>query len=279
MSKILGIVAEYNPFHDGHLFHLNQSKKITNCDFTICVMSGNFIQRGESAILDKWARTKMALNNGIDLVVELPVIYAISSAENFSYGAVKILDSLNVDYISFGSESGEIAPLEEIAEILNNEPEQYLQLLNKELDKGISYPKARENAINLYCRGGCPQPPGHLWADAPMYLSHPNNILGIEYLKALKKLNSKIIPMTIKRSFEYRSATELRAMMNENDCPKTFEKEIFYVLKKMDVSEIGNLPDVTEGLEFKIKKALLSSLTLQELISNIKSKRYTRDQD
>ena len=105
MENVLGIIAEYNPFHNGHLYHLEESKKITNSNFTICVMSGNFIQRGNTSIVNKWIKTEMALLNGIDLVIELPVIYSISSAENFSYGAVRILDSLGiVDYLSFGSE-------------------------------------------------------------------------------------------------------------------------------------------------------------------------------
>ena len=105
MDKVLGIIAEYNPFHNGHLYHLNKSKKLTNADFSVAVMSGNFIQRGEPALLDKWTRAKMAVLGGIDLVVELPTVYAISSAENFAFGAIKILNSMGVvDFVSFGSE-------------------------------------------------------------------------------------------------------------------------------------------------------------------------------
>ena len=191
MNGVLGIIAEYNPFHNGHLLQLLESKKISNSDCTICVMSGNFTQRGIPAICDKWARTKMALNNGIDMVIELPTIYSTSSAEFFAYGGVRILNSLGiVDVVSFGSECGRIDILNEIAEVLYNEPKEYIAILKHELSKGLSYPKARENALLLYLN------------DVRRYaniLSSPNNILGIEYLKALKVLKSSIVPITIQR--------------------------------------------------------------------------------
>ena len=129
MKKVLGIVAEYNPFHNGHLYHLNESKRRTDADYTICVMSGNFVQRGEPAIIDKWSRAEMALRSGIDLVIELPLVYSISSAENFAYGNISLLDKLGiVDYVSFGSEVGDMSILDSIAEILCNEPKEYVSL-------------------------------------------------------------------------------------------------------------------------------------------------------
>lgn len=147
--KVLGIVSEYNPFHNGHLYHLSKSKEITKADYTVCVMSGNFVQRGETSLTDKWSKTEMALLNGVDLVIELPLVYAISSAENFSFGAVKILDSLGfVDTISFGSECGDITALSPIAELLYSENEKYKDLLNIELQKGLSFPNAREKALS-----------------------------------------------------------------------------------------------------------------------------------
>ena len=119
MDKILGIVSEYNPFHLGHLYHLQKSKEIIKPDYTVAVMSGNFVERGDTAIVDKWSRAEMALNNGIDLVIELPLVYSISSAENFAMGSIKILDSLNMDTtVSFGSECGQISILNEIAQVL-----------------------------------------------------------------------------------------------------------------------------------------------------------------
>lgn len=191
MNSVLGIIAEYNPFHNGHVFQLLESKNITGSAYTICVMSGNFTQRGTPAICDKWMRTQMALENGIDLVIELPTIYCTSSAEYFAYGGVKILESLGiVDFLSFGSELGRIDVLEEIANVLCNEPREYVSLLKHELSVGTSYPKAREKALLLYLN------------DIRRYanvLSEPNNILGIEYIKALKKLKSPIAPITIKR--------------------------------------------------------------------------------
>ena len=131
MSKVLGIIAEYNPFHNGHLYHLETSKKLTGADYTVAIISGNFTQRGSTSIVDKWSKTKMALENGIDLVIELPVLYSISSAENFADGAIKILNSLGiVDYLSFGSEISDISILNNIANILYSEPEEYKKLLS-----------------------------------------------------------------------------------------------------------------------------------------------------
>ena len=151
MDKILGIVSEYNPFHLGHLYHLKESKKIIKPDYTVAIMSGNFVERGDTAIIDKWSRAEMALKNGVDLVIELPLVYSISSAENFAMGAIKILDSLNMDTtISFGSESGNISVLNEIAKVLVQEPPEYLSILNHELSLGISFPKAREHALLMY---------------------------------------------------------------------------------------------------------------------------------
>ena len=147
MSNVLGIIAEYNPFHNGHLYQLNSSKSITNSDYSIAVISGNFTQRGDVAIVDKWTRAQMAIENGIDLVIELPTVYAISSAENFASGAVKILDSLGiVNFLSFGSECNDISILSQVTDVLVDEPPEYKTLLSHELDKGVSFPKARERA-------------------------------------------------------------------------------------------------------------------------------------
>ncbi len=300
--NILGIVSEYNPFHNGHIYHLNSSKELCNADYSICVMSGNFSQRGTPSIVDKWSRAQMALLGGVDLVIELPTIYSISSAENFSYGALKILDSLNiVTHLSFGSECGNLEILNEFADILYNEPKEYLTILSHELSKGISFPKARENALLIYLN------------DIRKYaniLSNPNNILGIEYLKSLKQLKSKMQPITVQRnsvghnsmivSGNIASSTNIREMISKNkDIKKyipfetfeiieenakygkiingleTFEKEILYTFRKMSVEEIAILPDVSEGLEHAIKSAADSSSNLNDFISKIKSKRYT----
>ena len=304
MSNVLGIIAEYNPFHNGHLYHLESSKKLTGCDFSIAVIGGNFTQRGSTSIINKWEKTKMALLSGIDLVIELPVIYSISSAENFADGAIKILNSLGiVDYISFGSETADINILKNIANVLYFEPNEYKNILSHELKKGLSFPKAREKALMMYLNNVCK------FANV---LSSPNNILGIEYLKALKKYNSKINPICVKRveseynstdfSDDIASATAIRSLIKNKsfEIIKTllpsntysilldnirnghivedlniFEKEIIYVLRKMSIEEISNLPDVSEGLEFAIKDAANSCNSIIELLSIIKSKRYT----
>lgn len=301
MNGILGIVSEYNPFHNGHLYHLNYSKQITKSSFTIAVMSGNFVQRGDTALVDKWTRAEMALKSGIDLVIELPTLYAISSAENFADGAVKILNSLGVvDYISFGSEIGEIAPLNDIASILYKEPKEFSNLISMQLKSGLSYPKARELAVSMYFGSS---------KKFKEVLENPNNILGIEYLKALKKHRSSIQPITVKRDYsDYNSktvkqgiasATAIRTMIEQDKnihyvVPyetyelmeqkqeskeivknlSVFEKEIIYTLRKMTVQEISSLPDVSEGLEFRIKEAANISNNLETLLYNIKTKRY-----
>ena len=303
MDGILGIVSEYNPFHNGHVHHLEISKQLTKTDFTVAVMSGNFVQRGDTALVDKWTRTEMALKSGIDLVIELPTVYALSSAENFADGAVKILNSLGVvDFISFGSEIGEITPLLDVANILYKEPKEFSSLITAQLRSGLSYPKAREIAISQFF--GSSQKYSSI-------VSNPNNILGVEYLKALKKHRSHIRPLTIKRDYaDYNStqekngiasATAIRTMIkNKKNVHKVipcesyellekcinegkiipslavFEKEIIYTLRKMSLSEIAELPDVAEGLENKIKAAANNFNTLEELIANIKSKRYTQ---
>ena len=192
MGKVLGIIAEYNPFHNGHLYHLQESKKQTGSTYTVAIMSGNFTQRGSTSIIDKWSKAEIALYCGVDLVIELPVLYSTSSAENFADGAIKILDSLKVvDYLSFGAETADIPTLQQIAEVLYTEPRKYKTFLSHELRKGLSFPKARENALMMYLN------------DIRRFtnvISSPNNILGIEYLKALMKYKSNIQPVAIHRS-------------------------------------------------------------------------------
>lgn len=305
MPRVIGIVAEYNPFHNGHLYHIAQSKKITSSDYTICVMSGNFAQRGNTSLVNKWVKTEMALLNGVDLVIELPTIYATSSAENFAEGAIKILTSLGIiSTLSFGTETADIGVLNKMAGILLEEPKQYLAILNHELKKGLSFPKARENALLMYLN------------DLQTYsgiLSKPNNILAIEYLKAMRKYKSHMTPIGIKREKvyyhdvcvvdEYASATAIRELMKVKDFkeikrvmpPRSYnllreefkkgnyildlskyEKEIIYILRKMSLQEISNLPDVSEGLENSLKNAAYSCNNLLDFLTIVKTKRYTQ---
>ena len=305
MSRVIGVVAEYNPFHNGHYYHLQATKEITGAEYCVAVISGNFTQRGDTSIVNKWAKAYMAICGGADLVIELPTVYSISSAENFASGAVKILDNLKVvDAISFGAEANDLATLNNIANVLYEEPKAYTNILSHELKKGISYPASRENALMMYLN------------DIKRYantLSSPNNILAIEYLKALKIQKSKLEPIMIKRKKVYyndnkivddfASATAIRKLLQDGEyanlrkvIPRSsytiigqesrkggmvlslakYEKEIIYALRKMTVEEIADLPDVSEGLQFAIKNAANEANNLKDLISNIKSKRYTQ---
>lgn len=305
MSRVIGVVAEYNPFHNGHYYHLQATKEITGAEYCVAVISGNFTQRGDTSIVNKWAKAYMAICGGADLVIELPTVYSISSAENFASGAVKILDNLKVvDAISFGAEANDLATLNNIANVLYEEPKAYTNILSHELKKGISYPAARENALMMYLN------------DIKRYantLSSPNNILAIEYLKALKIQKSKLEPIMIRRKKVYyndnkivddfASATAIRKLLQGGEyanlrkvIPRSsytiigqesrkggmvlnlskYEKEIIYTLRKMTVEEIADLADVSEGLQFAIKNAANEANNLKDLISNIKSKRYTQ---
>ena len=305
MERVVGIIAEYNPFHNGHMYHLEEAKKKAEANYSIVVMSGNFTQRGDTSIINKWAKTYMALCGGADLVLELPTVYATSSAENFASGAIKILESLKiVDAVAFGTETEDIGALNNIANVLVEEPKRFTTMLNHELKRGISFPEARENALMMYLN------------DIKKYanvVKGANNILAIEYLKAMKKQKSTIMPIAIKREKVYyndskiiddfASSTGVRKLLDKHEfkeikkvIPRTsyqileqefkkgdtiinlnkFEKEIIYTLRKMTVSEIAELPDVSEGLENLIKDSVSKCNTLRELIQNIKSKRYTQ---
>ena len=189
--KIVGLITEYNPFHNGHLYHIQEAKRITGADTVIVVMSGDYVQRGVPAIMPKRLRAEMALKCGAAAVFELPVCYASGSAEYFATGAVALLSSLGVvDCLCFGSECNDLNALDHIADILLDEPAKYRFLLKKHLKSGLSYPAARMQAVTEYTGN----------AACASVLSDPNNILGIEYLKAIKKLDSRITPYTIKRA-------------------------------------------------------------------------------
>ncbi|MBD8916817.1 MAG: nucleotidyltransferase [Lachnospiraceae bacterium] len=209
--KTVGIIAEYNPFHNGHLYQLKKAKEITGADFAVVVMSGDFTQRGTPAVFDKYTRCRLSLLAGADLCIELPVVYATASAELFAKGAVSLLSALGVDALCFGSECGEIAPLREIASLLFAEPPAYKEALNKALKEGLSFPSARAVAVRKSAHAGSlsgmdAAASGSLSgvdAAASDVLASPNNILGIEYLKALLALEKNRqyapVPYTIKR--------------------------------------------------------------------------------
>ena len=309
--KVLGIVSEYNPFHNGHLYHLQASHALSGADCVVAVMSGNFTQRGEPAIVDKWARTEMALLCGVDLVIELPCIYAMSSAEYFAFGAVKLLDSLGVvNMMCFGSEAGSLEKLSETASILSEEPEQYKLILKEALSTGKSYPAARQEALSGYLLSQ------YGYDSFSEILRGSNNILGIEYLKALRQLNSSILPITIERagseynsielSGELSSATSIRKILAENFWsnarqllitalpnqslailereielgrgpvfPSDFTMLLFSILRRMSAEEISSLPYMEQGLENRFKQAAESTGSYQDLLDALCTRRYT----
>ncbi|MDR1028418.1 MAG: nucleotidyltransferase family protein, partial [Clostridiales Family XIII bacterium] len=189
MDRVLGIIAEYNPFHNGHLYHLNESKAVGKADTVVAVMSGDFVQRGEPALMDKWTRANMAVRQGIDLVLELPFAYACNNAEYFALGAVRALDGLRVvDCLSFGSECGDLERLFAAARVLAADGAALNTRIREGMAEGFSYPKARRLAVASVC--------GDEIADV---LASPNDILGTEYLKQLILLKSSIIPVIVKR--------------------------------------------------------------------------------
>ena len=308
--KVLGIVSEYNPFHLGHKYHLEHSKFLTNAEYSIAIMSGSFVQRGEPSVIDKWTKAKMAIDNGVDLVIELPFIFSTQSAELFAYGSVSLLNSLNiVNYISFGSELGNLNYLEEIANILVEEPHLFNKKLKEYLDLGNSYPVSRSKALADYYTAFYPNVNTQEIKDV---LKASNNILAIEYLKALKILNSNIQPITIKRigsSYgetslnKISSATGIRNALFSREInsieeyvpKKTFDhlinyinkynnfntldnynQVIHYLLNIDSKNTIKNIKDVENGLENRIFNKSVIFRDLDNLIEKIATKRYTK---
>ena len=309
--NLLGLVVEYNPFHNGHKYHLEKSKEITNATHTVAIMSGSFLQRGEPALFDKYTRAEIAVKNGVDLVIELPTLYACQSAEIFSHGAVATLNSLNcVNSLCFGSEEGNIDILQTISEILVKEPSDFKTTLKNFLDEGIVFPVARSKALYEYIKNN------HLLElsedELQQVLNSSNNILGIEYIKSLIKLNSSIKPYTITRiASKYNStdiesnicsATAIRNSLKDNTDLKLIENVVplhtfneinhkintnfnpvfdymFYnLLSSTIIRDVDNLTkyfEVNEGIENKIYSNVFTSKNLEELINSTKSKRYT----
>ena len=276
--KTMAVICEYNPFHNGHKYQLIEHKKELMADAVICLMSGSFVQRGAPAVYDKWTRAVDAIENGADLVLELPVVYSAQSAQRFAQGAVKLLDKLGVvDYLSFGSECGNIEELIKCADIIDSDD--FNMHIQKKLKSGLSYPLARTEVLleNYPHIDKC-------------LIDSPNNILSIEYLNALKNINSKIIPKTIKRNFDFLSASTIREKLSKGEnvdelIPgqihkiydiKTFDSLVLYNFRKASLEALHQICDMSEGLEHKFKKALQSVSSCDDLAESVKSKRYTR---
>ncbi|SHI69055.1 Predicted nucleotidyltransferase [Clostridium amylolyticum] len=307
--KNAAIICEYNPLHKGHVYHINHTREYTNCHGIVCLMSGNFMQRGIPALMDKWKRAEIAIKSGADLVIELPSIFSVSSAEFFAKGAIDILDSMGVvDYVSFGSESGDIALIEKLAIILSEEPMEYKESLKTYLNRGIPFAKARAESLKDYIS----LKDSSLASSSKLtsLLQSSNNILALEYCKALYKNNSKIKPITLTRmgdnynettlTSNFASATAIRnalrskdiysikdyvpestfqelIKLNGNNYKFIFEDSMFPYLKyKLMLNrDLHKLPDVSEGLDNRIYSAISNSKSIQELILKSKTKRYT----
>ena len=282
--ETIGIIAEYNPFHNGHLYHLNKIKEMYPNSTIVLVMNGNFTERGDVSIIDKWKKTKIALNLGIDLVIELPYPFATQSADHFAYGAITLLEKLKVDKLIFGSESNNIEDLKLIAktQIENDEFEKLVKIYSK---MGKNYPTALSCALEDLTN---------------KKIETPNDLLGISYIKTILENNYKIIPETIKRTNDYHStelnneissATSIReALRNnqniDNQVPSEtihelnnlhFIDDYFNILKYKIITEkdLSIYQTVDEGIDNLLKKEILNATSYDDLIKRIKSKRYT----
>ena len=316
--KTAGIIAEYNPFHNGHRYQIEELRARTGADYVIIAMSGDFVQRGEPAIYDKYTRTRMALSAGADLVLELPAAFATSSAEDFAACGVALLDRLGVvDLLCFGSESGDPDTLNEIAGLLVREPEEFSQSLKKQLKSGASFPKAREYAVRQWMAqsGAQPGPGEEENTPAEGLLSSPNNILAIEYIKALRRRGSRMQPYTIKRcgkgyhdtgltpgssglglNMDFASASAIRkAIYEKNPQPAmeqmpippgdtaipVFPDDLSPLLnyRLLELSRSGpnltSFADVSCELADRISNQLLQFSSFTERIELLKTKQYT----
>jgi len=282
--KSVGIICEYNPFHNGHLLHLQKVKKMFPDHLIILVLSSTFTERGEISLINKWDKTKISLEAGIDLVLELPFPFASQSADLFAKGAVQILEYMKCEYLVFGSESHNIELLNSLASIqLNNS--KYDTLVNTYLKEGINYPTALSKALNTLSKTN---------------IKTPNDLLGLSYVREIKKNNFNIKPVTIKRTNDYHSltadsniisASAIRNLIKNNEAIDNFvpsyvltyitnndyEEKLFNLLKYKIISDnnLSSYQTVDEGIENRILKSIHKCSSLEELIQSIKTKRYT----
>ena len=290
--KIAGVIAEYNPFHNGHAHHLKETRRKGNCDFVVVCMDGSFTQRGEPACMDKWARARLALECGADAVFELPALWALQPADGFARGGVAVLGGLGCDLLSFGSEETDINLLKTLAEMGENEPPELRAALREGLAAGKSHARARGEAIAEL-----------LGVDAAL-LNSPNLILGTQYLREIRAQNMKMEPLPIKRIGNYHdaalgdfaSATAIRAAIHDGKMeearfcvPEPAREELrrvgrlhamddllLHTLRGMPPEKIAEIPGVGEGLEQRIARCAQEAAGREELLEALKCKRYTR---
>lgn len=296
--KVAAIICEYNPFHNGHKYQLEQLRETLGADTAIiAMMSGNYVQRGDVAVFDKKARAAAAIRSGADLVLELPACCSAQSAEFFAKGAVTLLNSLGlVDFLVFGTETSDLDLIERTARLLNDEPCIFSKKLAAFCNMGISFPVARSKAVSEI-----------FGKDAAQLLDEPNNILAVEYCKALYSQNSSIKPLLIQRkgamhhdsiaADSIASASHIRSLISAGKTEEAFsfmpeicldifkdeqlhsiqsmERAILAEIIKMPVEKLREIADVGEGLENRIKEKAVTATSLCELADSIKTKRYT----
>ncbi|MFX3622470.1 MAG: nucleotidyltransferase [Ectobacillus sp.] len=300
--KAVGVIVEYNPFHNGHAYHLQEAKKLTNADVVIAVMSGPFLQRGEPALVSKWARTKMALEGGIDIVLELPYAFATQKAETFASGAVSILNAFGVSTLCFGSEDGNIEPFLNATKVHEDRSELLDIRIRKLLKKGISYPTALSTAFREIQHNA-----------ETLNLSKPNNILGFHYVQAIARQNSAILPLTIRRlSAQYHdetfatasiaSATSIRKHIQSRGLETATgvmptstikhlrhyynEHRMFhdwaqyfpllkYKLLSSSTKELEHIYEAEEGLHYRVLSLIREAVSFTNFMQGLKTKRYT----
>lgn len=295
LMESIGIIAEYNPFHNGHLHQITEAKKKSKIDYTICIMSGNFTQRGEPALFSKWTRAAMAVNSGVDLVIELPCVFTVRSAQDFARGGIRLLSSLNIRHISFGSENADLSLLEKVS-AASLDPA-ITEELHTNLKSGQSYAAALSDAISK------------THSIPATILSQPNTILAVEYLNAIKifKTKQKVLPIErtalhhsdsilgklasagsirkelyssapnfslIEQSIPLQTYQTVKAFYPTLPSMDLLSTTILALLRKIKQPELKNITGISEGLEYKLAKAALQSRNLTELLALTKSKRY-----
>ena len=290
--QLCGIICEFNPFHNGHEYLIKQAKKLTDSKI-VCLMSGNFVQRGDPAFQEKYERAKNAISCGADVVLELPTIYAVSNAENFAYGSIKTFKALNTKYLAFGIENTELEILQKIANIKFQNSISFQNSFKNEIENGINYNTALKRAIAKELN----------YENITEILNKPNNILAIEYLTAIKKLDAKITPIAIKRIDNgynsnialnsYLSASGIREIILDGgnaskfipaetnlenyfnlSYNQIFETISILTIRNNEPKELEKYYDYNEGIEYRIKKFANQSATLDELTSLVATPRY-----
>ena len=290
--KIAGIIAEYNPFHSGHAHHIRETRRLSGCDFVVVCMAGSFTQRGEAACMDKWSRARAALLCGADAVFELPALWTVRTADAFARGGAAILSGLGCDVLSFGSESADMALIRKLADLGESEPTGVSEAIRAGLAAGKSHARARGEALAEYL-GALPE-----------LLNAPNLILAVEYVRAIRELNSNMVPLAVPRIGEYHgealgeyaSASAIRAALERGErdaalncvpeaardilarAPKMHAPDdlLLHTLRGMTDSQFAALPGAGEGLDHRLARCAREAASQAELIDMLKCKRYTR---